>query len=280
MAIAETVQPEEGAAMTRENVEAYLQTLRQRGRRESTVQSYRRCLLLLYEALPQSREIERNTLARWRDGLLDRGYTARTVNVCLSAANNFLAFLGRQDCQLPRQLQLPPDQLQPELTRAEYLRLLSAARSLGRERTYLLVKLFASTGLTLLELPKLTVEAVQAGSVETVSNGAAQRIHIPACLQRELLAYTHRQGLTSGPVFRTRSGRAVNRSTVSDSIRRLCRDARVAEEKGNPRCLKRLYQETVAGIESSVRLLVEQAHDRLLETEQLSVGWEGVRAEK
>ena len=50
-------------------------------------------------------------------------------------------------------------ELQPELTRTEYLRLLQTARALGRERVYLLVKLFGTTGLTVQELEKVTVEA-------------------------------------------------------------------------------------------------------------------------
>ena len=43
--------------------------------------------------------------------------------------------------------------------------------------------------------------------------------------------------------------------------------------KGNPRCLKRLYQSTRSGIEENIALLVEQAHARLLEQEQLEIGW-------
>ena len=66
----------------------------------------------------------------------------------------------------------------------------------------------------------------------------------------------------------------MSRTYVTISIRQLCRAARVPEEKGNPRCLKRLYQSTRAGIEANISLLVEQAHDRLLESEQSHIGWE------
>ena len=48
----------------------------------------------------------------------------------------------------------------------------------------------------------------------------------------------------------------------------------MAEEKGNPRCLRKMYQTTRDGIERNVALLVERAQDRLLEEEQLTVGWE------
>ena len=92
----------------------------------------------------------------------------------------------------------------------------------------------------------------------------------------ELLDYARRGGYRSGPVFLTREGTPMSRTYVTISIRQLCRAARVPEEKGNPRCLKRLYQSTRAGIEANISLLVEQAHDRLLESEQSHIGWEGL----
>lgn len=65
----------------------------------------------------------------------------------------------------------------------------------------------------------------------------------------------------------------LNRTTVSMLIGRICHDAQVPREKGNPRCLKKLYQTTQASIEANIALLVEQAHDRMIEMEQLTVGW-------
>ena len=58
-------------------------------------------------------------------------------------------------------------------------------------------------------------------------------------------------------------------------IRQLCPAAQVPEEKGNPRCLRKLYQATREGIERNVTLLVERAQDRLMEEEQLEIGWDG-----
>ena len=77
-----------------------------------------------------------------------------------------------------------------------------------------------------------------------------------------------------GPLFITRSGRRLNLTNVTDSIRRLCRDARVDEAKGSPRCLRRLCLTTQAEIQSHLELLAEQTYDRLLETEQFSIGWD------
>ena len=154
------------------------------------------------------------------------------------------------------------------------LRLLTTARTQGRERTYLLVKTFALTGLRVGELDQMTAEAVAEGRVSVAEGGRRQEVPIPACLQRELESYLHRTGITAGPAFLTRSGRPMRRTQVSGEIRTLCRDARVDAEKSNPRCLRRLYQATQEQIRADVLSLAEQAHEQLLDAEQRTVGWE------
>lgn len=66
----------------------------------------------------------------------------------------------------------------------------------------------------------------------------------------------------------------MDRSNIGHSIKRVSRDARVAEEKVNPRCLWKMYQSTQEGIQANVAILIEQAYERMLEQEQLIVGWE------
>lgn len=272
---AQALPEEPGVPVTRQQIADYLANLQARGCVEGSVRKYSRDLTLFYDFLPDGKEITRTTLARWRAELLARGYAPRTINAAISAVNSFLAWLGRREFQLLRQLEIT-DEIQPELTRAEYLRLLSTARALGKERTYLLVKTFAATGIMVQELPQLTVEAVRDNRLVVTSSGLRQIIHIPASLQDDLTRYIHRMGLVSGPVFVSRNGKPINRTAVTAAIQGLARDARVPPEKCNPRCLRKLYQSTMAGIEAGVQLLVEQTHERLLEQEQLTVGWEEV----
>lgn len=231
----------QGITVTREQIGSYLSSLGERGRNPSTVSSYRKKLELLYAALPGGR-IGRGTLRQWREQLLDQGYSPSTVNTSVSAANSFLEWLGCREFQLT-------------------------------ERVYLLIKLFTSTGLPVHELEQVTVEA--AGEGVLLLPGEAMPQRLPDCLRRELLDYARRQGISSGPIFVTRTGRPCGRAGVSVSIRRLCRDAQVPPEKGNPRCLRKLYYTTRAEIEATVAQLVEQTHERLLEAEQAAVGWGG-----
>ena len=264
---------ETGVLLTQESIEQFLDACQSRGRVEGTLQWYRRGLNRLYQALPEDKFIRQGALERWREELVEMEYTPGTVNMFLSIANSYLDFVGHRECQLASQLK-PKSSLQPELTREEYVQLLRTAKALDKERLYLLIKLFASTGLSVQELPNVTVEAVQKGEIIHFPHKVEQRVRIPECLRKELLGYIRRNGYTSGPIFQNKDGGPLNRTYVSTAIRRLCMEARVPEEKGNPRCLKRLYQNTRSDIENNVALLVEQALDRVLEQEQSAIGWE------
>lgn len=268
---------ERGAPISPEEINGYLTFLEEKGRVKGTLEWYQRSLNRLYEELPPGdKSIYRNTLKNWREKLLEEDYAPSTINQFMAVANGYLEYVGKREYQLVGKLALA-EELQPELTRSEYLRMLQTARALGRERVYLLVKVFANTGLPLQELPKLTVEAAQKGRMSITYNSARQSVCIPDCVCQELLAYANRKGILSGPIFLSRDGEPMSRTNVSTGIRQLCVAAKVPDEKGNPRCLRKLYLTTRAGIEANIALLVEQAQERMLEQEQLSIGWEDGR---
>ena len=261
-----------GVPMTREQIEDYVAHRQGEDRTSESIQKYARDLDALYRFLPEEKRIYPETLSQWRGSLLGEGYAPRTVNSMVSVANSFLKWLGHRELQLTGQLNIAYDQ--PELTRNEYLRLLSAARHLNKERTYLLVKVFTTVNITVLELPRLTVEAVRGDQVEFTANGVRYLAAIPSCLRDELLDYARRSCIASGPIFVTRTGKPLGRTAVTAYIQSLAQTARVAPEKCNPRCLHKLYQSTMDEIETTVRILAEQSHEQLLEREQMLVGWQ------
>lgn len=265
---------EKGVPLSREQIEGYLDSLAAKGRVRGTIDGYRRGMKRLYQELPEDDKfIRRDTLRLWREKLMAEGYSSTAVNQFIVAANGYLEHMDAREFQVTDKLKVQKE-LQPELTRGEYLQLLSTARALGRERVYLLVKVFGNSDLPVHELENLTVEAARAGTLSIVYNYSKELIRFPESICRELLAYAERNGIRSGPIFLTREGVPMSRSNVTTGIRQLCVAARVPEEKGSPRCLRKLYQTTREGIERSIALLVEQAQNRLLEEEQLTVGWE------
>ena len=256
-----------GLCLTDELELRFLENLREHGRTKDTISVYRRNLSRLRKSLPEDSKLDPAFLSNWQSELLEQGYSPGTVNSCTATVNSLLEFAGRQDLRVE---QVSPDENipLPELTRNEYLRLLQTAKLLGKRQTYLLVLMFGTMDLPLHALARVTVEAVREGWVLVPS-----RLRVPPCLRAELLAYAGEQGIGSGPIFCTRYGRPMDRGNINVRLQSLSRDARVSPEKCNPRCLRKLCVATQAGIRSSLELLIEQAYDRLLETEALTVGW-------
>ena len=265
---------EKEVTLTPESIDGYLEHLRSVGRVQGTLDSYRRKIGRLYQTLPdEDKSIRQDTLPWWREKLAEEGYSAAGINQFVIVVNGYLGYMGARELQVTDRLE-SAEEPQPELTRSEYLRLLSAARSLDREQAYLLVKVFGNSDLPVQELSRLTVEAARGGTISISRRCSKEIIRFPGAVCRELLDYAERQGIRSGPIFLTRAGKLIDRTYAAQSIRRLCPAAQVPEEKGNPRCLRKMYQTIRDGIERNVALLVERAQDRLLEDEQLTVGWE------
>ena len=252
--------------ITKEEIDRFLQQLAQRGRSESTLQRYRHDMETLYAWLPENKILNRERMERWKEDQLSKGYARRTINTRLSTVNSYLAFCGRRELQMMDFEEKPEEENEPELSRREYLFLLQAAREKKNHRLYLLIKVFGILGLPVGCLSSLTVEAVKEGIVE--------ESRIPGSFQKELLDYCKEKGIQSGPVFLTRDGKPVNRTTVTCLMKGLSAPSGVAEEKINPRCLKKMQAKTHQQILDHVNLLVERSINDMIEQEQHLAGWE------
>ena len=256
--------------LTPESIDAFLNALLEKGLKKTSVASYRLHLNRLCRRLPDpEKAIEYGTLQQVLAAMKSEGYSYQTMNGLLTTINRFLDYYGRRDLQVTDYYEIP-DTSSPELTRTEYRRLLSVARQLNKDREYLLVKIFAVLGIRQNDLNLLTVEAVHKGSF------AVERdlIRIPYTLAGELLEYANEHRIASGPLFVGRTGDPLTRSRVTLLIAQLCDDAQIDRAKGNSRNLKKLYQNTMTGLRGNMELLIEQAYDRMLEKEQLTIGWD------
>lgn len=263
-----------GVKLSREDIEGFSRQMLDNGFKLGTVKQYQYCLNRFYTDLPEDKTVYADSIDVWRDKTLAEGFAPRTINTTISAVNRLLGYLGRRDLQTTERAKTQEPEV-PELSRAEYLRMLSTAKNLGKEKAYLLTKVFASMLLPVQELKSLTVEAVKSGVVELPAfGGKVDVLAIPAGLQQELLNYARRKDISSGPIFQTRDGKPMWRTNVTFVIGNLCEEARVPVEKGNPRCLRQLYQQTMAGIEENIARMVKQEYSRLLDCEQAYIGWD------
>ena len=143
----------------------------------------------------------------------------------------------------------------PGIGREEYLLLLDTAKQLGREQAYLLAKVFATTGLSVSELSKVTVEAVRAGKI----SGPGGDVVVPVGLLNELTSYAKRKGIGKGPVFVARSGQPISMARVSIILHDLGTAAGLEEGKSRSSALRELYLAAKEGAEAMAAGTVEQA---------------------
>ena len=262
--------------LTRSDIDLYLQDVASRGCKQGTLENYRRSLLNFFDWLPEGKQVSREKVYEYQEYLIGK-YTSRTVNMKMTAINGLLGFLDLREYQSTVKASVDDTAIQPELSRNEYLRMLSAAKAIGDERLYLIIKLFGTTGIAVQEFDKVTVEAVRSGTIVTFPNRNRLALRIPACVQSELVEYAKEKGIKSGPIFLTREGRPLGRTTLSNMVPHIARYAKVEESKCTPRCLQKLYAETWDTIKSNVNVMLQMTYDKLLEQEQVIYGWQDVQ---
>lgn len=262
--------------LARSDIDLYLQDVASRGCKQGTLENYRRSLLNFFDWLPEGKRVSREKVYEYQEYLIGK-YTSRTVNMKMTSINGILGFLDLREYQSTVKASVDDTAIQPELSRNEYLRMLSAAKAIGDERLYLIIKLFGTTGIAVQEFDKVTVEAVRSGTIVTFPNRNRLALRIPACVQSELLEYAKEKGVKSGPIFLTREGRPLGRTTLSNMVPHIARYAKVEESKCTPRCLQKLYAETWDTIKSNVNVMLQMTYDKLLEQEQVIYGWQDVQ---
>ena len=194
--------------MTNEQIIFYGESLRLEERCEATVQKYVGAVTALFDFLPDGKVVSQEAALAWKEEI-SGGFTAGTVNVMISAANRFFAFMKWNDVRLKQiktQRRIFRDR-DRELTKTEYMRLLNAAWKNDNLRLYYLMQTLGSTGVRVSELRFITVEAVHAGKAVVDCKGKRREVLIPKKLRKRLLAYCEEAKITSGPVFVTKNGK-------------------------------------------------------------------------
>ena len=267
--------------ITREQIEQYKHHLHMEERSDSTVQKYDSALTRLYDFLPDDKEVTKERLLDWK-GQLAMNNAASTVNVFISAVNSFFSFLGWSDLhikQVKTQKTVFRDQ-ERELTRAEYLRLLEAARKAGNMRLFYLMQTLAATGIRISELPFITVQAVRAGSATVNCKGKQRKVFIPKQLRKKLLAYCAENLITTGPVFITKHGNPMNRSNIWRELQKLCCAADVDPHKVFPHNFRHMFAVSYYRQEKDVAKLADLLGHASIETTRIYIMESGAEHER
>ena len=264
------------------DLNAYRAWLQDRERSPGTIEKYLRDAARFFRETNAPARLSKETVAAWRDSLVRQGYSAASVNAMLAAVNGYQEFCGNPQGKakpLKCQRRVFCDAGR-ELSRAEYFRLLAAARRTGRKRTLLILQTLCATGIRVSELACITAEAVRKGRAAIRCKGKCREILLPHELCKRLERWCARRRIRTGPVFLARTGRPLDRVTVWKLMKALCEQAGVAREKVFPHNLRHLFARTFYGIEKNLAKLADLLGHSSIETTRIYIMESGAEHQK
>ena len=219
--------------LTETGITAFQKYLIMEEKSTATVEKYLRDVRAFFVYVGNM-EITKEKVMAYKKTLIEKGYAVRSINSMLASLNSLFDFFGWSDCKvkyIKMQHQAYCEE-EKELTKAEYLRLLNAAKD--RPQLRLVLETICGTGIRVSELRYFTVEAVKSGTVVVNCKSKNRMILLPGKLKKLLLCYARRNGIRSGAIFITRNGNPLNRSNIWAQMKSLCEAAGVKRSKVFP----------------------------------------------
>lgn len=265
--------------LTKSNIDAFHDYLLKEEKSAATMEKYLRDVRAFFVFADHS-EVTKGLLMDYKKSLIEKGYAVKSINSMLSSLNSLLAFLGWSDCRVKnlKTQQSAYCTEDRELTKTEYLRLLEAAKK--QPRLNLIMQSICSTGIRVSELQYFTVEAIKHGEITVRCKNKIRTILVPEKLKRRLLEYAKKNGIHSGAVFVTRSGRPLNRSNIWSQMKRLCKTAGVKESKVFPHNLRKLFARTFYMFEKDIAKLADILGHNSIDTTRIYIMTTGTEHRK
>lgn len=257
-------------------IKEFANYLRNEEKSENTIEKYVRDVGTFARDIGNA-AITKKTVIEYKNKLLKMSYAPRSVNSMLASLNALFAYLGWNELKLrtikiQRQLYCPKEK---ELTKIEYMRLVSAAKQKGNERLNLIIQTICGTGIRVSELRYITVEAVKRGEATVSLKGKTRSVFIVKELKKKLLRYIAKQRITSGSVFITRSGKPMSRTNIWREMKNLCDEAKVNPKKVFPHNLRHLFARTFYGIEKDIAKLADVLGHSSINTTRIYIATSG-----
>ena len=246
-----------GRILTKEIISDFKEYLILEERSGATVEKYIRDVKA-FSAFVNGAEITKEVVIEYKKYLQD-SYAVRSINSMLASINSLFVFLSWHDLKvksikLQQQIYCPEEK---ELTKAEYTRLCRAAKHKHNERLNLILQTICGTGIRVSELRFITVEAARHGEATVSCKAKTRSVFIVKELQKKLLRYAAEQGIKSGMIFVTRTGKPISRTNIWREMKALCEEAGVNPQKVFPHNLRHLFARVFYGIEKDIAKLAD-----------------------
>lgn len=243
--------------ITRELLENFKNYLTEEEKSENTIEKYIRDITFFADWLCK-REVSKVLALEYKKKLCEN-YAPASVNAAISSLNSFFSFMEWHDIRIKalkiqRQIFRGKDK---ELTKAEYEKLLTAAKRKKNEKLYYLIQTIASTGIRVSELRYITISALHSGQAIINCKGKMRVVILPKELCKMLKGYAGKNNIKKGSVFVSRTGNPLDRSHIWKMLKSLCKTAGVSKDKVFPHNFRHLFARTYYSLQKDIVRLAD-----------------------
>lgn len=258
-------------------INAFKESLIAEEKAQATINKYTKDVMYFNKWL-LDKKIDKNNVLKYKDYLIKK-YSVSSVNVILSSLNNFFDYMEWYDLKVKNiKIQKRIFSLKEnELTKSEYERLLIEANKKKNKQLYLLIQTICSTGIRVSEISYITIDVVNTGIAYIDCKGKKRQVFLPQRLCQMLKEYVEIKKIKSGHIFITKNGKPLDRSNIWSSMKRLCKNAKVLENKVYPHNLRHLFARTYYSFQKDIVSLAAPILGRpILSTNKNSITWQKV----
>lgn len=231
--------------MMKSNLNNFREYLQERENSKTTIDKYLRDVKKFMKFSGNEEKISKELLIAYKHWLIEN-YSVNSVNSMLAALNQYLVFLEMGKLRLKRvQMQrIDIQYLEKELSKEEFQKMVKVARNVKKEQTAMIMETMCATGVRVSELKFFRVENIRSGIVEVWNKGKCRIVILPQLLKKKLLVYVAKHQIQSGIIFRTRSGKAKDRSNIWREMKAIAEIADIRKDKVFPHNLRHLFART------------------------------------
>ena len=228
----------------------FLNELKYEEKAPNTVKQYRRaCTNFLSSIEDKNKEVKKDDVMAYKSKMLDE-YKPSTINVSIICINKFLRYCETESLERGHhsKMEVKPireqyvSSLEDVLEPGELKRLLKYARRLGYDDIYLIMKIFAYTGIRFQELKDFTVKNMKHTIIRTNSKGKVREIILRDDLKKEINQYVKRHRIIDGYIFRNgNSDELIPYHVVYRKIKKVAGAAKINKKKVHPHSFRHLF---------------------------------------
>lgn len=197
---------------------------------EATITQYNRVTKAFVNYLADDDVLNKIVVMQYKAALLER-FAPATVQNYLTIINKFIKFCaepGQETSYIVKNIKIQQrSSLEDVIEPDEFRRMLRQAKKSSKYDYYLIMKVFAQTGIRVSELRLFTYENVKNKKLTVISKGKIRNVPLRADLRREILTYCKDQGIKSGYIFRGRDPtKTLSNKTIWNNMRKIAGKAR------------------------------------------------------